>query len=100
MALTNRPLAAGRPRRVPTLMAPADSPKAVTFPGSPPKPAMLSRTHPADGELRRPQPQLAHRRSREGNPAEAEDPVLLPALDLARCRLDDRHEKAFWSRPA
>ena len=45
MALVNRPLAAGSPSNVPTLMAPADSPKAVTSSGSPPKAAMLSRTH-------------------------------------------------------
>src|SRR5260370_35101643 len=30
---------------VPMLMAPADSPKTVIFPGSPPNAAILSRTH-------------------------------------------------------
>ena len=45
MALWNRPLAVGVPSSVPTLMPPADSPKIVTLPGSPPKAAMLSRTH-------------------------------------------------------
>ena len=37
--------ALGVPMRVPTLIPPADSPKIVTFPGSPPNAAMLSRTH-------------------------------------------------------
>ena len=36
---------AGVASSVPTLMPPADSPKIVTFPGSPPNAAMLSRTH-------------------------------------------------------
>ena len=45
MALWNSPRAAGRPRSVPTLMPPADSPKMVTLAGSPPKAEMLSRTH-------------------------------------------------------
>ncbi len=44
MALANSPAAAGVPSRVPTLMAPADSPKMVTLSGSPPKWAMFSRT--------------------------------------------------------
>ncbi len=41
----NRPLAAGMPIRQETFPAPPDSPKMVTFPGSPPKAEMLSRTH-------------------------------------------------------
>jgi hypothetical protein len=45
MAAWNSPFAAGVPSSVPTLMAPADSPKIVTFPGSPPKHSMWSRTH-------------------------------------------------------
>ena len=44
MARRKSPAAAGVPMRVPTLMAPADSPNTVTFPGSPPKASMLSRT--------------------------------------------------------
>ena len=39
------PLASGEPISAPTLMPPADSPKIVTRDGSPPKRAMLSRTH-------------------------------------------------------
>ena len=45
MALWNRPLAPGMPSKVLTLAPPPDSPKMVTLPASPPKPAMLSRTH-------------------------------------------------------
>ena len=45
IARWNSPRAAGRPSSVPTLMPPADSPKIVTLSGSPPKVAMLSRTH-------------------------------------------------------
>ena len=45
------PAAAGVPSSVPTLMPPADSPKIVTLPGSPPKAAMLSRTHSQRGDL-------------------------------------------------
>ena len=45
MAWWNRPCAAGNASRVPTLIPPADSPKIVTRPGSPPNAAMLSRTH-------------------------------------------------------
>ena len=44
-ALRNRPCADGMPSRQVTLLPPPDSPKIVTFAGSPPKPAMLSRTH-------------------------------------------------------
>ncbi len=44
MARRKRPLAAGVPSSVATLNPPADSPKIVTLPGSPPKTAMLSRT--------------------------------------------------------
>jgi len=40
-----RPRAAGQPSSVPTLTRPADSPKIVTLPGSPPKRAAFSRTH-------------------------------------------------------
>ena len=45
MARWNRPCAAGVAISVVTEIAPADSPKTVTCPGSPPKAAMLSRTH-------------------------------------------------------
>ena len=45
MARWNRPRAAGVAISVVTEIAPADSPKIVTCPGSPPKAAMLSRTH-------------------------------------------------------
>ena len=45
IAFWNSPRALGRPSSVPTLMPPADSPKMVTFSGSPPKAAMFSRTH-------------------------------------------------------
>jgi len=45
MALWNNPSAAGTASKAVTLMAPADSPKIVTLLGSPPKAAMLSRTH-------------------------------------------------------
>ena len=41
----NSPRAAGVPSSVPTLAAPADSPKTVTRSGSPPNAAMQSRTH-------------------------------------------------------
>ena len=44
MARRKRPWAEGMPSRAPMLMAPADSPKTVTSPGSPPKASMLSRT--------------------------------------------------------
>ena len=45
MALWNRPSAASIASRLVTDIDPADSPKIVTLPGSPPKAAMLSRTH-------------------------------------------------------
>ena len=41
MARWNIPFATGEPTRPPTMAAPADSPKIVTFPGSPPKAAMF-----------------------------------------------------------
>ena len=41
----NSPSARGRPSSVPTLIAPADSPKIVTLPGSPPKAAIFACTH-------------------------------------------------------
>ena len=41
----NRPRADGMARRVVTFAPPPDSPKTVTFPGSPPNVATLSRTH-------------------------------------------------------
>ena len=44
IALWKSPRAAGTPSSVPMLIAPADSPNTVTFPGSPPKASMLSRT--------------------------------------------------------
>ena len=45
IARLNRPLARGIASREAAQPAPADSPKTVTWPGSPPKAAMLSRTH-------------------------------------------------------
>ena len=51
IAWWNRPCAAGRPRSVPTLIPPADSPKMVTWSGSPPNAAMLSRTHSSAHDL-------------------------------------------------
>ena len=45
IARWNSPAAAGMPSRTLTLAPPPDSPKIVTLPGSPPKAAMLSRTH-------------------------------------------------------
>ena len=45
IARWNSPEAAGMANSVDTLMAPADSPKIVTWSGSPPNEAMLSRTH-------------------------------------------------------
>ena len=45
MALWKSPCAAGIVRSVATLMPPADSPKIVTLPGSPPNAATLLRTH-------------------------------------------------------
>ena len=45
MALWKSPRAAGMHIRVPTLPPPPDSPKMVTFDGSPPKALILSRIH-------------------------------------------------------
>ena len=45
MARLEQARAAGAARSTPTLIAPADSPKIVTWSGSPPNAAMLSRTH-------------------------------------------------------
>src|SRR4051794_2991624 len=45
MAARKRPLAFGDERRARIEVAPADWPKSVTFVGSPPKAAILSRTH-------------------------------------------------------
>lgn len=45
MARRNRPVALGMASRAATDPAPADSPKTVTWPGSPPNAVMLSRTH-------------------------------------------------------
>jgi hypothetical protein len=45
IARWNSPLARGIDSSVATLMAPADSPKTVTLPGSPPKAPMFSCTH-------------------------------------------------------
>ena len=45
MAAANSPAADGVAISVVTALPPADSPKTVTRPGSPPKAAMLSRTH-------------------------------------------------------
>ena len=45
MALWKSPRASGEATRVFTEPPPADSPKMVTLSGSPPKAAMLSRTH-------------------------------------------------------
>ena len=44
-ALWNRPLAEGIAESTHTFAPPPDWPMIVTFPGSPPKLAMLSRTH-------------------------------------------------------
>ena len=68
------------PRSVPTLMPPADSPKIVTLPGSPPKPAMLSRTHSSAATWSRmpllPEPANAAPRSAEVEEAEHAQPVV------------------------
>jgi hypothetical protein len=45
IAFVKSPFADGVAMSVPTLIPPADSPKIVTLDGSPPKFAMLSRTH-------------------------------------------------------
>jgi hypothetical protein len=45
IAFWNRPLATGEPTSMPTIAAPADSPKIVTLLGSPPKLAMFALTH-------------------------------------------------------
>src|SRR5260370_1226139 len=45
MACWNSLVAVGRPSRVAMLMAPADSPKTVTLPESPPKASMFSLIH-------------------------------------------------------
>ena len=45
MALCTSPLASGETTSALTANEPADSPKIVTLPGSPPKAAMLSCTH-------------------------------------------------------
>ena len=45
IALWKSPLATGEPLSMPTMAAPADSPKMVTLFGSPPKFAMLALTH-------------------------------------------------------
>ena len=45
MAAANRPRADGVAISVVTALPPADSPKTVTWSGSPPNAAMLSRTH-------------------------------------------------------
>ncbi len=45
IALWNSPRGRESASSVPTLLAPADSPKIVTSSGLPPNPAMLSRTH-------------------------------------------------------
>ena len=50
-ARRNRPSARGMDSRSPMDIAPADSPKTVTRPGSPPKAAMLSRTQRKRGDL-------------------------------------------------
>ena len=41
IARRNSPFESGEPTRPAASAAPADSPKMVTFPGSPPKPAMF-----------------------------------------------------------
>ena len=51
MALWNRPFADGIASSVLTLPPPPDWPKIVTLPGSPPKRAMLSRTHCSDATM-------------------------------------------------
>ena len=45
IALWNSPLATGEPASLPTIAAPADSPKIVTLFGSPPNAAMFAFTH-------------------------------------------------------
>src|SRR5512139_4190151 len=45
IALSNNPFAGGEINCMQTLLPPADSPKIVTFRGSPPKAPMFSRTH-------------------------------------------------------
>ena len=45
IARRNSPVASGEPSRHATLTAPEDSPKSVTFSGSPPNASMFSRTH-------------------------------------------------------
>ena len=49
IALWNRPLADGMAISVETFAPPPDWPKMVTLVGSPPKAAMLSRTHSSAG---------------------------------------------------
>ena len=59
IAPRKRPFAFGLLSRHATLMPPADSPPIVTRDGSPPKPAMLSRTHSQRRDLVA-QPEIGH----------------------------------------
>ena len=72
MARWNRPGREATPSSVPTLMPPADSPKIVTLPGSPPKAAMLSRTHAGRPTWSR-MPWCPTRRSASPRSAEVEE---------------------------
>ena len=74
MARRKRPSARGTARSVPTLIAPADSPKIVTLSGSPPKAAMLSRTHSSAAIWSR-RPRFASPSARNRKPSGA-DPVV------------------------
>ena len=64
IALAKSPAAAGTVMRVVTALAPADSPKSVTFDASPPKMPILSRTHSRAATTSR-SPRL-HSRGRSG----------------------------------
>ena len=68
IALANRPRARGSDSSVVTLIAPADSPKMVTLPGSPPNAAMLSRTH-SSAAIWSSSPRLAGTSGSSANPS-------------------------------
>ena len=72
IARRKSPLAPGVPSSEATLNAPADSPKIVTLAGSPPKAAMLSRTH-ISAACWSWMPQIAHEPVRIGQAAMTEE---------------------------
>ena len=67
-ARRNRPVARGIASSAPMLIAPADSPATVTMSGSPPKAAMLSRTHSRAATWSR-RPRFGGASGRSANPS-------------------------------